>query len=101
MPFTFSHPAAVLLFCRRPLVASGLIAGAMAPDLPYVLPAARSADWGWYSDFTLTYTHEWGSGLPAGTVVALLLLVLFHHLLKRPLLALLPPSVAGDRKSVV
>jgi hypothetical protein len=95
VPFTLSHPAAVLLLSRPPLVASALVAGTMAPDLPYVLPQATSADWGPYSDFNLTYTHELGSGMIAGTLVALLLLVLYHQLLKRPLLALLPDAAAG------
>jgi hypothetical protein len=36
MPFTLSHPAAVLLLCRPPFVASALVAGAVAPDLPYL-----------------------------------------------------------------
>ncbi|MFJ8045262.1 DUF4184 family protein [Kitasatospora sp. NPDC096147] len=36
MPFTFSHPAAVLpLLGRGPWVAAGLVAGAMAPDVPF------------------------------------------------------------------
>ncbi|MEV4614592.1 DUF4184 family protein [Kitasatospora sp. NPDC049258] len=40
MPFTFSHPAAVLPLLdgargRGPLVAAGLVAGSMAPDLPF------------------------------------------------------------------
>ncbi|MGW4652544.1 DUF4184 family protein [Kitasatospora sp. NPDC004289] len=36
MPFTFSHPAAVLpLLGRGRWVAAGLVAGAMAPDVPY------------------------------------------------------------------
>lgn len=95
MPFTLSHPAAVLLLGRPPLVASALVAGAVAPDLPYLLPAATSADWGLYSDFNLTYTHQLGTGLGAGTVIAVLLLGLYHQLLKRPLLALLPPAAAG------
>ncbi|HEY3557859.1 MAG TPA: DUF4184 family protein, partial [Kribbella sp.] len=36
MPFTPAHPAAVLPLIRRPLVASALVAGAVAPDLLYV-----------------------------------------------------------------
>ncbi|MFJ9522814.1 DUF4184 family protein [Kitasatospora sp. NPDC101801] len=40
MPFTLSHPAAVLPLLdgargRGPLVAAGLVAGSMAPDLPF------------------------------------------------------------------
>ncbi|WP_306207912.1 DUF4184 family protein [Actinoplanes sp. RD1] len=95
MPFTLSHPAAVLLLGRPPLVASALVAGTVAPDLPYVLPQATSAGWGPYSAYNLTFTHEPGTGLIAGTAGALVLLVLYHQLLKRPLLALLPEVVAG------
>ena len=95
MPFTLSHPALILPLSRRPLVASALGAGAVAPDLPYVLPQATSAAWGPYSDYNLTYTHEFGTGMVAGTVGALLLVALFHQVLKRPLIALLPAAAAG------
>jgi Domain of unknown function (DUF4184) len=95
MPFTLSHPAAVLPLSRGPLVASALVAGSVAPDLPYVLPRATSADWGWYSDYNLTYTHEFITGMLSGTLTAVLLVALFHHLLKRPLIALLPPAAAA------
>ncbi|MFG2045602.1 DUF4184 family protein [Dactylosporangium sp. NPDC048998] len=95
MPFTLSHPAVVLPLSRGPLVASALVIGSVAPDLPYVLPQATSADWGWYSNYNLTYTHELGTGILCGTITALLLVALFHHLLKRPLIALLPPAAAA------
>ena len=35
MPFTLSHPAAVLPLLRRPFSGIALVAGAVAPDLPY------------------------------------------------------------------
>ena len=38
MPFTASHPAAILPFLRTPLPASALVAGSIAPDLPYYVP---------------------------------------------------------------
>ena len=38
MPFTGSHPAAVLPLLGRPLPASALVLGSVAPDLPYYLP---------------------------------------------------------------
>src|SRR3954463_4591962 len=38
VPFTGSHPAAILPFLRTPLPASALVIGSMAPDLPYYLP---------------------------------------------------------------
>ncbi|MEU0688563.1 DUF4184 family protein [Streptomyces uncialis] len=37
MPFTLSHPAAVLPLLRPPFVPVALVAGAMAPDMPYFL----------------------------------------------------------------
>lgn len=38
MPFTGSHPAAVLPFLRTPLPASALVVGSIAPDVPFSLP---------------------------------------------------------------
>jgi hypothetical protein len=38
MPFTASHPAAVLPLLRTPLPASALVIGSMAPDIPFFLP---------------------------------------------------------------
>ncbi|MBT0770371.1 DUF4184 family protein [Kineosporia sp. J2-2] len=38
MPFTGSHPAAVLPLMRTPLVPSALVIGSMTPDLVYYLP---------------------------------------------------------------
>jgi len=82
MPFTLSHPAAVLPFARTKLVFSALIAGALAPDIGYFL--------------TFTSKHSESHSfaglflmcLPAG----LLMLFVFHKLMKAPLLALLPAS---------
>ncbi|WP_329106330.1 DUF4184 family protein [Micromonospora sp. NBC_01699] len=42
MPFTGSHPAAVLPFLRSGLVPSALVIGSMTPDLPYFLPTSFS-----------------------------------------------------------
>ncbi|HYH73848.1 MAG TPA: DUF4184 family protein [Nocardioides sp.] len=40
MPFTGSHPAAILPFLRTPLPASALVIGSMAPDFPFFVPVA-------------------------------------------------------------
>lgn len=53
MPFTLSHPAAVLPLLRRPWSAAALVAGAMAPDAPYFLgrlgiPVSAQS---WYEPF--------------------------------------------------
>ncbi|MFJ2778051.1 MULTISPECIES: DUF4184 family protein [unclassified Kitasatospora] len=59
MPFTLSHPAAVLPLLRvagerGPLVASALVAGSMAPDVPFF---AESLFPGVYGRGRLT--HRW------------------------------------------
>lgn len=90
MPFTPSHIAAVL-----PLVGSArarrfadpwaLALGAMVPDLPIFLPFLPA-----YGDW-----HSWTGVLTLDLVAVLLLLPLFHGVLRDPLTALLPPSLAG------
>ncbi|RLV04665.1 hypothetical protein CTZ27_11680 [Streptomyces griseocarneus] len=93
MPFTLSHPAAVLPLLRHPFVPSALAAGAMAPDVPYFLQAAgiRSTDArDWYEPFlNATNTHTPGWGLGAGLLFALCLAAACR-LLRRPVTALLP-----------
>ncbi len=44
MPFTGSHPAAVLPFVPLGLVPSALVIGSMTPDLPYFFPLPVDAD---------------------------------------------------------
>ena len=90
MPFTLVHPAAVLPLTRTPLVPSALVAGAVAPDLPYY----ASLQW-LGGDVNLTLTHTWSSVLWFDPLVGLALLAVFQLLLERPLLALLPPAAAG------
>ena len=43
MPFTGSHPAAVLPLLRTSLPGSALVAGSLAPDVPFYLRAAAVA----------------------------------------------------------
>ncbi|MFY0407637.1 DUF4184 family protein [Solicola sp. PLA-1-18] len=89
MPFTLVHPAAVLPLARSPLVPSALVAGAVAPDLPYYVPLQ------WIGgDWNLTLTHDVTSLLWLDPLIALVLLVAFHAVLKQPLVALAPPAVA-------
>src|SRR5690606_26266927 len=58
VPFTLSHPAAVLPFVRAPFVPAALVAGALAPDVPYFVRLPRSAD-AWYEPFVnATTTHQ-------------------------------------------
>jgi hypothetical protein len=88
MPFTLSHPAAVLPLARW-LPLSALVVGSMTPDLPYFL-------------LTQGEFHHFGHkpvglllfDLPAG----LLVLAVWHALLKTPLAALVPQgSVHRER----
>ncbi|MDA0636829.1 DUF4184 family protein [Nonomuraea sp. MCN248] len=90
MPFTPSHMAAVLPFIsssrlRRFADPWALALGAMVPDLPIFLPMLPD-----YSDW-----HSWRGVVTVDLAAVLILLVLFHGLLRDPLLALLPPGLAG------
>ncbi|WP_410569987.1 DUF4184 family protein [Amycolatopsis sp. cmx-4-61] len=87
MPFTLSHPAAVLPLARRPLVPSALVAGSIAPDVFWFVPRLLP-------DVGLSRTHEFASALWLDPLIALVLLAGFHVLLKRPLLALAPRPLA-------
>ncbi|SDC10583.1 DUF4184 family protein [Nocardioides lianchengensis] len=90
MPFTLVHPAAVLPLVRTPLVPSALFLGSVAPDLPYFVSLR------WIGgDYNLTLTHSASSLLWLDPAIALVLLAVFHGVLRRPLVALLPPAVAG------
>jgi hypothetical protein len=93
VPFTLAHPAVVLPLLRRPFVPSALIAGAMAPDLPYFLRAVgiSSADArdAYEPLLNATNTHSPGWGLGVDLLFALCLM-LVGRLLHRPLSALLP-----------
>ncbi|WP_344169833.1 DUF4184 family protein [Kribbella lupini] len=95
MPFPLAHPAAVLPLLRRPFVASALVAGALAPDLLYIGPLYTFATRYIHGNFTLTLTHEFSSAFWLDPLLALVALLIFHLLLKRPLIALAPPALAG------
>jgi hypothetical protein len=83
VPFTLSHPAAVLPLRHYGLPLSALVAGSIAPDLPHVV--------------LLTEISRYGHTLPGLFLVSfpvgLAALFLFELLLKRPLLALSPDAV--------
>ncbi|MER6087551.1 DUF4184 family protein [Streptomyces bluensis] len=102
MPFTLSHPAAVLPLLRHPFSSAALVCGAMAPDAPYFLAAARipvSAQ-SWYEPFLNATVSHTLSGLTVSGPSALALLALYG-LVRRPTAALLPgrfsPAGAADR----
>src|SRR4051812_49745428 len=79
MPFTLSHPAATLPL-RKFLPLSALVIGSMSPDFEYLLRLAG------VSRFSHTLPAVFYFCLP----VSLLLLWLFHNLIKRPAIELLP-----------
>ncbi|MER7116397.1 DUF4184 family protein [Saccharomonospora azurea] len=96
MPFTVSHPAAVLPLLRRPFVPAALVAGAVAPDLPYFLTTLGVSETGphdWYGPLlNATQTHS----IPVGLLVSLpaaISLVAAYRMLRAPITALLPSSL--------
>ncbi|MGW5044286.1 DUF4184 family protein [Streptomyces griseoluteus] len=96
MPFTLSHPAAVLPLMRRPFVPAALVAGATAPDVPYFLDAlgvSETSPQDWYGPLlNATQTHS----LSVGLVVSLPLaigLVAAYRMLRAPVTALLPSGL--------
>jgi hypothetical protein len=83
MPFTISHAAAAIPFRRTKLVLSALVIGCMAPDFEYFLHA------GMYG----RESHNLRGALEFALPATLILLTVFHVLLKRPIVALLPRAV--------
>src|SRR5690625_813169 len=76
MPLTFSHPAAVLPLMRGSLAPTALVAGSLAPDIPYFLRALRipvTANAWWEPFLNATTTHHWPGMLTAGMPLALVL----------------------------
>jgi Domain of unknown function (DUF4184) len=85
MPFTFSHPAIVLPATSLPnkyYSLSGLIIGSMTPDFEYFI---RMKD---YSKYSHTITGMFWFDIPLG----LLLLFLFHNVVRNILIDYLPFS---------
>ncbi|MFB4318862.1 DUF4184 family protein [Actinomadura sp. 21ATH] len=80
MPFTLSHPAAVIPLARGRMVPSALVAGSMAPDVPYFFGMGdlRGA------------THDPVGIVTVDLVLGIGLFAAFHLLWKRPLAALAP-----------
>ena len=76
MPFTLSHPAAVLPFLRSGLPASALVAGSVVPDLPYYLPV--------HPGFR---THTALAVVTTDLALGVLVWVLWHGVLVAPLVA--------------
>lgn len=85
MPFTLSHPAAVVPI-RRYGILSALVVGSMMPDTLYFLPGL-AGNRGYAHSLTGLFFYC----LPAGMV----LLWLFHRFLKKPLISLFPAGQHG------
>lgn len=94
MPITFAHPAAVLPFMGGPCVPAALVAGALAPDVPYFLRALRipvSAQSWWEPFLNATTTHNWPGALII-TIPLAFFLYAFIVACARPALWVLPES---------
>ncbi len=83
MPFTVAHAAAVLPFRKLKLIWSAAVIGSMAPDFPYVIGNIKYRDLGHQFPGVLWFT------LPASFAV----LWLFHNVIKRPVVGLLPTGM--------
>jgi hypothetical protein len=83
MPFTVSHAAAVLPFRKLNLIWSAFIIGTMAPDFPYVVGTTEYRDFGHVMPGLLLFT------VPASLVA----LWMFHNVLKRPVIGLMPAGI--------
>ncbi|HEV7933659.1 MAG TPA: DUF4184 family protein [Actinomadura sp.] len=84
MPFTLCHPAIILPIARRPLVPSALVMGSVAPDLPYFFGLRLRG-----------LTHRPPGMVTVDLGFALVLLAVYHLLLKWPLIALWPAWARG------
>lgn len=91
MPFTLSHPAAVLPLLRHPFSPAALVCGSLAPDMPYFLGTAGipvSAQ-SWYEPLLNATTSHQVSGIGVPVVFGAVLLTAYA-LVRRPMTALLP-----------
>jgi len=83
LPFTVSHAAAFLPFRKLNLVWSAFIIGSMAPDFPYMIGNIHYRDLGHHFPGLVLFT------IPAGLVV----LWLFHSVVKGPVVELMPRGI--------
>lgn len=94
MPFTPAHAAAVLPLAREPWVMSALVAGSMAPDMPYfarLAPLTVTAE-SWYEPFLNATTSHSISGTVTVALPYALLLAVFWWVAYRPLTHVLTRS---------
>lgn len=84
MPLTFAHPAAAIPLARRGMILSALVIGSMTPDAIYFILFTTSIPFGHTLPGLLLFC------LPTG----LMMMIVFHRLIKLPVLLVLP---AGHR----
>lgn len=84
MPFTGSHPVAVLPLLRTPLPASALVVGSIAPDVPFYLPLELPWD-----------THTALAVVTVDVLVGGLAWALWHALLAPAALSASPAGLRG------
>ncbi|MFC0528680.1 DUF4184 family protein [Phytohabitans kaempferiae] len=86
MPFTGSHPAAVLPLTRSGLLPSALVIGSLVPDLPYYLPTpVRGAT-----------THTLAAAVSVDVLLGLVVFAVWHALLA-PFAIAIGPRAVRDR----
>jgi FtsH-binding integral membrane protein len=86
MPFTFSHPAVVLPFCktkRIPVSVTGLVIGSMVPDFEFLFQLQESDYVG----------HSWPGILLFNLPAALLAAFIFHVFIRNSLILHLPAFI--------
>ncbi|MFB6891266.1 DUF4184 family protein [Kitasatospora sp. NPDC056327] len=100
MPFTPSHPAAVLPLLRLagergPLVGSALVAGSLAPDVPFFAESLLPGVYRYGGP-----THRWWAVPTVDVLLAGALVAGWHGLVRGPLVALLPDRWAGAAEAL-
>jgi len=88
MPFTFAHPAIVLPFLRmkyRWLSISGLVIGSLTPDFEYFIRMKLQG----------RYSHSIQGMFLLDLPIAFIIAVIFHQLVKRPVIDNLPVYFYG------
>jgi hypothetical protein len=84
MPFTGSHPAAILPFARTAMPLSALAVGSMVPDLPFYAPVP----------YSVRLCHELVGVLTVDLLSGLVLYAIWLAVL-RPVIAVYLPSAIG------
>lgn len=81
MPFTFSHAAIVLPFLKNKRVsATGVLIGTFAPDLEYFFRMRMQSE----------ISHKFSGVFLIDLPLSILVVLLFHQIIKKPLLTNLP-----------